>query len=227
MSREIYLEKIYRRRFNEYECEQKNKIWEVLCSNFFQNYIPLDSVVLDIGAGYCEFINNIRCGKKLAVDLNDHTPHFASSNVEVKSSPSTDLSFLQNNSIDRVFMSNFLEHLKDKEEILKTFAEIYRVLKPGGKVITLHPNIRYLYMSYWDYFDHHVPLTENSIAEGLEVSGFKVEVSIAKFLPFTTKSKIPKHPILVKLYLMFPVVWKIMGKQALVVAAKPSSDSEK
>jgi len=223
MQNEMHLDKIYRRRFNEYECEQKNKIWEVLCPDFFQQFIPEEARVLDIGAGYCEFINNIRCREKLAVDLNEDTPAYANSDVSVTNSPSTDLGFLSDNSIDRVFMSNFLEHLRTKQEVLKTFEEIYRILKPGGKVITLHPNIHYLYMHYWDYFDHHVPLTDKSIAEGLEVVGFKVELSIAKFLPFTTKSKIPKHPILVKLYLKFPLVWKIMGKQAFVVAGKPSS----
>ena len=220
MSENQRLDKIYRRRFNEYECEQKNKIWKVLCPNFFQRFIPVDAVVLDVGAGYCEFINNIRCFKKIAVDLNEDTPSFASPDVEVVSSLSTDLSFLESDSIDRVFMSNFLEHLRTKQEVLKTFEEIFRVLKIGGKVITLHPNIRYLYMDYWDYFDHHVPLTDKSIAEGLEVVGFKVEISIDRFLPFTTKSKIPKHPVLVKLYLMFPFIWRFMGKQALVIAEK-------
>ena len=220
MSGNQKLDKIYRRRFNEYECEQKNKIWEVLCPNFFQKFVPLDAAVLDIGAGYCEFINNILCAKKFAVDLNEDTPSFASPEVKVVSTPSTDLSFLASDSIDRVFMSNFLEHLRTKQEVLQTFEEIFRVLKVGGKVITLHPNIRYLYMEYWDYFDHHVPLTDKSIAEGLEVVGFKVEISIDRFLPFTTKSKIPKHPVLVKLYLMFPFIWRFMGKQTLVIAEK-------
>ncbi|HIB42914.1 MAG TPA: class I SAM-dependent methyltransferase [Nitrospina sp.] len=215
------LNKIYRRRFNNYECEQKNKIWEVLCPYFFQKFIPKDAAVLDIGAGYCEFINNIQCGEKYAVDLNEDTPFFANPDVKVIGALSTDLSFFSKNSIDRVFMSNFLEHLRTKQEVLQTFEEIYRVLKVGGKVITLHPNIRYLYMEYWDYFDHHVPLTDKSIAEGLEVVGFKVELSIDRFLPFTTKSKIPKHPILVRFYLMFPLIWRFMGKQTFVVAEKP------
>ena len=192
----------------------------MLCPNFFQKFVPLDAAVLDIGAGYCEFINNILCAKKFAVDLNEDTPSFASPEVKVVSTPSTDLSFLASDSIDRVFMSNFLEHLRTKQEVLQTFEEIFRVLKVGGKVITLHPNIRYLYMDYWDYFDHHIPLTDKSIAEGLEVVGFKVEISIDRFLPFTTKSKIPKHPVLVKLYLMFPFIWRFMGKQTLVIAEK-------
>ena len=117
-------------------------------------------------------------------------------------------------------MSNFLEHLRTKKEVLKTFKEVFRVLKAGGKVITLHPNIRYLYKDYWGYFDHHVPLTDKNIDEGLEVVGFKVEISIDRFLPFTKKSKIPKHPTLVKLYLMFPFIWRFMGKQTLVIAEK-------
>ena len=120
-------------------------------------------------------------------------------------------------SFDVVYHKSFIEHFYDPEFI---FIEIFRVLKVGGKVITLHPNIRYLYMDYWDYFDHHVPLTDKSIAEGLEVVGFKVEISIDRFLPFTTKSKIPKHPVLVKLYLMFPFIWRFMGKQTLVIAEK-------
>ena len=222
MSENQKLEKIYRRLFNEYECEQKNKIWEVLC-DYFQRFVPLDAVVLDVGAGYCEFINNIRCGKKIAVDLNEDTLSFANSDVKVTTSLSTDLGFLSDNSINRVFMSNFLEHLRSKQEVLKTFEEIHRVLKAGGKIITMHPNIRYLYKDYWDFFDHHIPLTDKSIVEGLEMVGFEVEMAIDRFLPFTTKGRIPKHPLFVKLYLMSPLIWRLMGKQTLVVAKKPIS----
>lgn len=220
MPGKLHLDKIYRRRFNEYECEQKDKIWKVLCPHFFQQFVPEDGVVLDLGAGYCEFINNIQCKKKYAVDLNDDTPTFANPDVTVTSCYSTELDFLEDDSIDLAFMSNFLEHLKTKKEVLDTFTELRRVLKVGGKIMILQPNIRYLYMEYWDFFDHHVPLTEKSIAEGLEVTGFTVEKSIAKFLPFTTKSKIPKHPLLVRAYLMFPPIWQVMGKQAFVLARK-------
>ena len=65
MPGKLHLDKMYRRRFNEYECEQKDKIWKVLCPHFFQQFVPKDGVVLDLGAGYCEFINNIQCKKKI------------------------------------------------------------------------------------------------------------------------------------------------------------------
>lgn len=101
--------------------------------------------VLDIGAGYCEFINNIQCAQKYAIDLNEETPNFAHSDVKVFNCFSTDLSFLSDDSIDMVFMSNFLEHLKTKDEIIKTLSEIMRILKVGGGVMILQPNIRYAY----------------------------------------------------------------------------------
>jgi hypothetical protein len=43
---------------------------------------------------------------------------------------------------------------------------------------------------------------------------------IPRFLPYTTKSRLPQAPWLVSLYLRFPLVWRILGKQTLVVASK-------
>ena len=212
--------KLYKSRFNELERQGKNDIWKVLCSSFFQKYIPKDSTILDIGAGYCEFINNIQCSVKYAVDLNEDTSHFANSDVKVFNCPSTALSFLPDVSVDICFMSNFLEHLKTKEEIIETLIEIFRVLKVNGKIMILQPNIRYLYKQYWDFFDHHIPLSDESLVEALQMSGFTVEQVLPKFLPYTTKGKIPKHPLLVKIYLKIPIVWKIMGKQAFILCGK-------
>lgn len=214
------IDKLYKGRFNERERQTKNDIWKVLCASFFQKYIPEDSVVLDIGAGYCEFINNIRCATKYAVDLNEDTPHFAGSDVKVFNCLSSDLSFLPDASVDVCFMSNFLEHLKTKEEIIETLFEIFRVLKVKGKIMILQPNIRYLYKHYWDFFDHHIPLSDESLVEALQMSGFTVEQVLPKFLPYTTKSKLPRHPLLVKTYLLMPIFWKIMGKQAFIVCRK-------
>ena len=55
------VETLYKQRFNKNELHRKNAIWKILCKNFFQKYISKNSSVLDIGAGYCEFINNIQC----------------------------------------------------------------------------------------------------------------------------------------------------------------------
>jgi hypothetical protein len=59
------------------------------------------------------------------------------------------------------------------------------------------------------------------MAEALAMAGFKLDIVHPKFMPFSTKSKIPSHPLLVKLYLKFPPVWKLMGKQFFVLSRKP------
>jgi len=214
------LGKLYRGRFSETEVKIKTRIWQVLCPHFFQQFVPKGAAVLDMAAGYCDFINHIECGQKFALDLNEDTVAFANPDVQVFHSPSTEISFLGDESVDVVFTSNFLEHLRNKEEVLRTFGEVYRILKPGGRFMILQPNIRYCKFDYWDFFDHHVPLTEKSLIEGLEIKSFRVEKVISRFLPFTTKSKLPKHPFLVRLYLMFPLAWRIMGKQSFLVVQK-------
>ena len=50
----------------------------------------------------------------------------------------------RDDAVDVVFTSNFLEHLKTKEECDAVLAEVLRILKPGGRFIIMGPNIRYL-----------------------------------------------------------------------------------
>jgi SAM-dependent methyltransferase len=214
------LDVLYQGRFSKKEVEDKSRIWKILCEHFFQEHVSTEDTVLDLGAGYCDFINNIQCREKIAVDLNDDTALLAHSDVRVQQASSTNLSFLDDESVDVVFTSNFLEHLRTKEEALQTFNEVHRILKKGGLFLILQPNIRHVGFEYWDFFDHHIALTEKSLIEGLIIKEFKVKRVISKFLPFTTKSKIPQHPFLVWLYLKIPLVWKIMGKQSFLVAEK-------
>jgi hypothetical protein len=65
---------------------------------------------------------------------------------------------------------------------------------------------------YWDFFDHFLPLSERSMAEALEISGFKLEKAIAQFLPYTMREKLPPHPLLVPLCLALPIFRRILGK---------------
>lgn len=213
------LNRLYEKRF-EGELEQKNNIWKTLCSSIFSKYINEKDTVLDVGAGYCEFINNITCAKKYAIDLNKDTVDFADSDVTVYEIPSTELSSIENLRVDKVFISNFLEHLKTKDDLFKTLSEVYTVMNPGGKVLILQPNIRYLYKEYWDFIDHYIPLSDKSLVEALEIAGFRIELVLPRFLPYTTKSRLPQASFLIEAYLRLPLIWKIFGKQMFIVAKK-------
>jgi len=218
--RSIDIAQLYQGRFSREELQKKNEVWKVLCGSFFQKYVSEEQTVLDVGAGYCEFINHIRCAKKFAVDPNADAVRHAAPDVKVFAAPATDLSFLPEASVDTVFMSNLLEHMRSKEDVLKVLAEARRVLKSGQRVMILQPNVRFLCREYWDFFDHHIPLSDRSLAEALQLAGFQIEKIIPRFLPYTTKSRLPRGPVWVKMYLGMPWAWRIFGKQTFVVARK-------
>jgi ubiquinone/menaquinone biosynthesis C-methylase UbiE len=214
------LKTIYKRRFgSKSEIEFRNKMWKVLCKDFFQKYIPADAIVLEIAAGYCEFINNIKAKRKIALDLNPDIKNFAKEDVEIVQSNSTDMSRIKDSSCDIAFASNFFEHLA-KGDIAKTIKETHRILKPGGTILILQPNIRFCYKDYWNFFDHITPLDDKSLSEVLEINGFTVIESRPKFLPYSTKSRLPKILFLIKLYLRVSILHNLFGKQAFICAQK-------
>lgn len=213
------LARIYHRRFDERHRKDQDVLWRTLCRSFFQQYVEPTDTVLDLGAGACQFVNHIEASRKIAVDLNPDTKA-AAADAEVLQTSSDDLSAVADGSVDVVFTSNFFEHLPDKAALMRTLAEVHRVLRPGGRLVVLMPNLRYLGGRYFDYLDHHLPLTHVSLTEAVELAGLQVERVEPKFLPYTLKSRLPTHPVLIRLYLRIPLAWKVLGKQMLVVARR-------
>lgn len=212
---------LYRHRFEPASLAPKRRIWEVLCRDFFSRWVDPDSTILDLGCGYGEFINNIEARRKFAVDLNPDTPGFLRPEVSFIRADASRIDQLPDASLDTVFTSNFLEHLPDKAVLKAVLAEVGRLLRPGGRVLLMGPNVRCVPGAYWDFWDHHLPLTELSLTEGLTLQGFEIERVVARFLPYTTRSALPQYPWLVALYLRMPLVWRLLGKQFFVVARKP------
>ena len=69
-----------------------------------------------------------------------------------------------------------------------------KILKPGGRVMVLQPNIRLSAGRYWDFIDHKVALTERSLVEAAELAGFQTEALVTRFLPYTTKGAFRPQP---------------------------------
>jgi SAM-dependent methyltransferase len=220
---DLVLDALYRHRFQDEDLPRKRLIWEVICRDFLQKHIGTDAVVLDLACGYGEFINAIRARVKHAADLNPESPRYLDPEVIFHAASAQRLDGIASSMVDVVFASNVLEHLPDKAALSAVFNEVLRVLKPGGRFILLGPNIRYLPGTYWDFYDHHLPLTHLSLAEGLVIHGFTVDLLIDRFLPYTTKSRLPAHPLLISLYLRMPVAWRLLGKQFFAVARKTAA----
>lgn len=142
--------------------------------------------------------------KRIAVDFNPDAKHYLERSIEFHFSKAQNLTdSIGKKLADILFTSNFLEHLRNKEELDLVLEQIKAILKPGGRFLIMGPNLRYLAGKYWDYYDHHLGLTHLSLCEALCLKDFEIETCIDKFLPYTTKNKLPQSPSLIRLYLKF------------------------
>ena len=215
------LDSLYTTRFPEADRPAKDAVWQVLCPHFFQRYVDAGAVVLDLGAGLGEFLRHIKCGRRIAVDIERLSGRVLPAGTEEIFVPSTRLSeHVAAGSVDVVFCSNFFEHLPDTATWLATLKEIRTVLRPGGQLLALQPNIRLVGGAYWDFVDHHLPITDRSLTEACESLGFEIVEVIPRFLPYTTRSALPQSPWLVRLYLACRPAWWVFGKQTWFVARK-------
>jgi SAM-dependent methyltransferase len=216
------IERLYRYRFSESEHLTREKIWKVLCRDFFQQYVKSSDAVLDLGCGFGEFIRFINARKKIAIDINSDAARFLSFEIEYHPMSVMQVDSLPSDSIDVCFVSNLFEHLSSKDEMDMLLYRILQVLRPGGVLIALQPNIKYCPGAYWDFYDHNIPLSHLSCAEAFAKNGYEVVEIIGRFLPYTTKSAMPKYQLLVRVYLRFRLLWRIFGKQFLIVGRKGS-----
>ena len=213
------LKRIYAARF-EKTAAQRQRVWSVLLPDFFQRYFGPSDRVLDLGCGYGEFINHIQCGRKLAMDLNPDAPRFLAADIQFLQQDCSTRWAVADQTLDIVFTSNFFEHLPGKGALKLTLEEAFRCLKPGGKLLALGPNIRFLPGEYWDFWDHHLALSDRSLAEGLENCGFNILENHDRFLPYTMVNRREQPLFLLSLYLKLRPAWKIFGRQFLIVAGK-------
>ena len=178
-------------------------LWSVLCKSYFQKLIPASACVLELGAGYGHFINNIRCAQRIAVDEWEGIVNYLKPDVRVYVRHLTDLSVIEACSVDFVFASNVFEHLS-QTEFASTLRQLREKLRSGGTVNIVQPNYRLAYRRYFDDYTHVAIYSDRSLCDFLVANRFRILECIPRFLPLTIKSRLPVSAPMVRLYLALP-----------------------
>jgi len=212
------LEKIYEYRFKGIEQGARVAAWQYI-SAWIMKQLEYPEKILEIGAGRCEFINQCNAKERWALDIDANNKKYAEKGVNFLIGKLQDIEI--ESQFDAVFMSNFLEHLNSPNEVDAVLKKSFSLLRGGvGKIAILGPNFKYAYLEYFDCADHILPLTHISVSEYLIGAGFENIKIFPKVLPFSFRSSLPTHPVLVKWYLSFPFAWKILGKQFFIIGEK-------
>lgn len=215
----VELQRIYRIRFSGREDYRAN-VWRILVSQFFSQWVKPGNAVLDLGCGYGEFINHVNAAARFAIDLNPAAREHLSTDVRFLEQDCSAPWKLPDGSLDVVFTSNFFEHLPSKQALQATLLEAHRCLKHGGRLIAMGPNVKFLSGKYWDFFDHQLPLTDLSLAEVLVMTGYQVEHAIPRFLPYSMSQGFQPPLWTLRLYLRMPLLWRVFGRQFLIIGRK-------
>jgi SAM-dependent methyltransferase len=200
---------------------RRDAVWRHL-THYLSRWWDPSAAILDVGAGYCSFINNVSARRRVAVDIHDALAQHAAPGVECVQASATAMGALADESFDVVFASNLLEHL-DRDDIREALAEFRRVLVPGGRLILLQPNYRLRPGDYFDDYTHLTPLSDRSLGDLLQVAQFEPVDIQARFLPLTIRSRGGGLTFLVPWYLRLP--WRPFAGQMLLVAERPRGTS--
>lgn len=194
---------------------RRETLWKTLCEAHFQRFVRPGDTVVELGCGYGDFINNIQCATRIAVDRWPGIAGYLNAGVRAEVGDIANLTGIADDSVDFVFASNIFEHLT-KGEMAACLNEVSRVLRSEGTIHIVQPNYRLCYAEYFDDYTHVSIYSDRSLSDFLRTHGFKILECKPRFLPLTIKSKLPVWPALIKAYLASPV--KPFAKQMWIRA---------
>jgi SAM-dependent methyltransferase len=214
----VNYERLYRYRFRDVSQGSREAVWEPIAA-FVSDRLGRPVRVLDPAAGRGEFINSVPAAERWAVDqvsfdetkLRPGTRFLVGDAMQVE---------LPESYFDGIFVSNFLEHLPSPDAIASFLERMRSCTAPGGRIAIMGPNYRYCAREYWDFADHCVALTHLAVEEHLYAAGFTPRESIPRFLPYSFRGRLPASQRLTGIYLKASPLWRLLGKQFLVVAER-------
>ena len=159
-------------------------VWKVL-ADFVAPWIPDDSHVLELGAGYCDWINAVRARRKVALDSWPEFPLYAAPDSTPSSSMPSPAREFGVETFDVVVLP--ISSALRADVAWSLVRDVTALLRPGGRFIVIQPNFRYAYRNYFDDYTHRSVFTDTSLGNLLRAHGFRVELSRPKFLPYSMR----------------------------------------
>lgn len=156
-----------------------------LARYLFSRYeLPKGSKILDLGCGRGEFLKGfIRCGLNgYGVDQSALAKSICPEAEILQSDLENEPLPYNDNSFDAIFSKSVLEHFYYPEKLV---LDIYRIIKPGGLVITMVPDWESIYKTFYEDYTHRTPFTITSLRDIFLIHGYD-DVNVEKFrqLPF-------------------------------------------
>lgn len=185
MEQKNYLETIYDRKDTPISDYPK----KFICYLIKRFELKKKQKVLELGCGRGEFLNEfVNNGLEgHGIDISDYCKEFFQNLNFKKVDMSNEKLPYEDNFFDIVYSKSVIEHFYYPNII---FEEAYRVLKPGGLIITLTPEWQYIYKSFYEDFTHRTPFTSVSLRDIQLMSGFKeINVESFKQLPIIFENK--------------------------------------
>jgi SAM-dependent methyltransferase len=195
----------------------RRAVWRAIVDHVARDVGPV-TTVLELGAGYGDFINQYPAAQRVAFDIDPAMRAHAAPEVDFRVGDATLLPDVAESSVDLVFASNFLEHL-ERPCVERVLDRIGAVLRPTGRLALIQPNFQRCASRYFDDETHRTVFTDESLVSLLLDHGFFPLRIEPGFLPFSMNSRLPKWTFLVRAYLALPV--RPLAAQMYVLAAGP------
>jgi len=213
----INYERLYAYRFRDVDQAARQAVWREI-ARYVHERMGAPERVLDPAAGRGEFITAVPAAERWGVDLV-RQGDIEAAGVRMIIGDVMDAD-LPEGHFDGVFVSNFLEHLPSQDAVGAALGKLRGAMAPDGRIAVMGPNFRYCAREYFDCADHTVALTHVSMAEHLYAAGFEISAVIPRFLPYSFRGLLPPSPALTSAYLRTPALWRVLGKQFLLVGRK-------
>jgi len=208
--------RLYEYRFKDVDQDARQRVWNEIARYLWER-MGRPRRVLDPAGGRGEFVNAVPAEERWLIDVVDYPERNTDPAVRIVIGDLFDLE-LPDAYFDAVFASNLLEHFRAPEDVARFLERMRATLTPGGVLALMGPNYKYCADEYFDCADHLLALTHLSVQEHLFAAGYQVREVVPRFLPFSFRSRLPASPALTRLYLRMPALWRLQGKQFLILA---------